>query len=306
MNSRIILSTADFSANNIGRYVELSELTKKVLSKQTQYDLDSDEAIALNTFLVQLTAGGFLGGDSPLLKTLFIPALANSHDEMLYNIANLDGNGYPVNCMSEDEINAETKVYKLGEYHGKKAALCRIYTQGDPSIGYNDVRLIVNTNWATDTGIEYPSSSFVFYRIGALSMTTENETFINTSATLHFELYKANMKLIYGSSADKIVTALTQGNDIPFLGFNGISYVKNTGFEGTCDNVTFGETTLGDLTTNMTHATNAEVFNFGKTMYGTSLGLPLIAIGDYINPTQMGVLKGYVMTFLSALGITNS
>jgi len=111
MDSRIILTQADFSANNIGRYVELSDLTKKVLAKQTQYDVDSEEAIALNTFLNTLTEEGLIGGADPLLKYLVIPALASNHDELLYNIAELDENGYPVNKMSDAEKNATDKVF---------------------------------------------------------------------------------------------------------------------------------------------------------------------------------------------------
>lgn len=113
MESRIILKRADFSQNNIGRYVELNALTKNILAKQTQYDESSSEAAALNTFVEYLIDNGYIGGNSPKFKVLIIPALAKTHDELLFNIADTDSNGYPVNVMSQTEISATDKIFTL-------------------------------------------------------------------------------------------------------------------------------------------------------------------------------------------------
>lgn len=303
MNSRIILTKADFSANNIGRYVELETLTKKVLAKQTQYSVDSEEAIALNTFLTQITTEGFIGGDNPLLKTLFIPALANTHDELLYNIANIDENGYPVNSMSVEEISASQKAFALYESGGHKIALSRYAKEGDSKIDFGDARICVNTNWLSEDNAQYPSSTFIFYR---LEGGVQSDNFIYGKATLHFDIRATGVKLQYGLSETKISTSVTQTiPGKPYIGFNAISYDKNIGFTGLCDNATFGSTELGDLTTHMDYATNYNLMCFGDYRYGYTTVLPFFAIGGAMTSEQMAALKGYIITLLAALHVIN-
>ena len=111
MKARIILNQADFSANNIGKYTELSDYTKKVLAKQTQYTEDSNEANSLNTFLNELISRGFLGGSEPILNYLVIPALAGNAEQLLFNIAELDVDGYPVDKRNDSEKSAVYKVH---------------------------------------------------------------------------------------------------------------------------------------------------------------------------------------------------
>ena len=111
MKARIILNQADFSANNIGKYTELSDYTKKVLAKQTQYTEDSNEANSLNTFLNELISRGFLGGSEPILNYLVIPALAGNAEQLLFNIAELDIDGYPVDKRNDSEKSAVYKVH---------------------------------------------------------------------------------------------------------------------------------------------------------------------------------------------------
>lgn len=296
MDSRIILSRADFSANNIGQIVELSELTKKVLAKQTQYDESSQEAIALNTFLANLTTDGFIGGENPLLTSLFITALADSHDELLYNIASLDSGGYPENGMSADEISAAQKAYSVNQSGNHKLGLCRIAEIGDTEITANDARLNIDTKLVSGN-VAYDSLSIIFYHIGGM-VTSSTDYLRNASSAGQIQILNNAARIVYGATTE-ISTAISGST---FNGFNGISYVKNTKFEGLCDNVTLGETTVND-TSHLDNYGNGNLFRIGLFKYGNLYQTPFFATGKYINPTQMLQLKGYVSTLMSALHV---
>lgn len=298
MNSRIILSRADFSANNIGQIIELSDLTKKVLAKQTQYDEDSQEAVALNTFLANLTTDGFIGGENPLLTSLFITALANDHDELLYNIASLGSDGYPENGMSADEINATQKAYSVNQSENHKLGLCRVVNVGDTNIGPNDTRLDIDTKLISEN-VDYDSFSIVFYNIG--NMVPNVPQFMrNASSAGVIQIHQDEVRIVYGANT-QISTALSGST---FNGFNGFSYVKNeTKFEGISDNKIIGENTISS-TEHLNNSGKGNIFRIGEFRYGIYYCLPFFATGKYINPTKMLQLKGYVDTLMTALHVT--
>lgn len=301
MESRIILSTADFSANNIGRYVELSDLTKKVLAKQTQYDRDSVEAIALNTFLTQLTSDGFIGGDSPLLTSLFIPALAKSHDELLYNIASLDESGYPVNGMSAEELSAETKGYSIYEKNGRIIAFCRKKEDDEPGVGTGDNRIKIDTKLFTEAG-RFKSFSVVLYCLKGLDYQPANYFLSTCASNTSFYFGGEKVRARYGIQYDALYTE-TSGT---YLGFSGISYVADTKFEGVADNITFGTSTVYDDTKLYNNDyQNMSKFAFCNTLYnGTWCVIPFFATANYINSEKMTQLRTYVNTLLTALHAT--
>ena len=303
MDSRIILSTADFSANNIGRIVELSDLTKKVLTKQTQYTEDSEEAVALDTFLTNLTSGGFIGGNSPLLTSLFIPALANSHDELLYNIASLDGNGYPVNGMSDGEISASQKAYAPYKKNGKTIAICRHAVQGDEAISDESTQLDIDSKLFTETGA-YKSFSLAMYCLSTTSTSSGTTKVIrNGSSTgAKFRITYQNKIVFTDPSYVDELSAPIEGT---LLGFNGISYVKDTRFEGMGDHITIGNTTITDITkVTITDAAKASKLRIGEFKYGDICVIPVLATGEYMDSTKLGQLRTYVNTLLTALHAT--
>lgn len=301
MDSRIILTKADFSANNIGRYVELSDLTKKVLAKQTQYGFDSEEAIALDTFLGQLTMGGFIGGDNPLIKDMFIPALASGHDELLYNIAYLDGNGYPTNGMSQAEQEAEMKALK--------AVLSGDRVIGMQRTDVNEDVIITARIFDGLTGQHYPSHSYVLY--GNMRYSGSFDIDILANRAQHYRIYLRNnaTMLRYDNQPDNIVKSeLTIPSDT--YGFAGLSLIKETdttySWEGLINGGTVGTSTQeGDKWGQIVVQENSKSYAYSK-YYSSDLRRYIgsfLAFADYINSTKMAELKGYVDTLMAALHV---
>lgn len=293
MKGIIILSNADFSENNIGRYVELSELTKKVLAKQTQYGEDSDEAVALNTFLANLTSGGFIGGDSPLLKTMLIPGLADAHGELLYDIASLDASGYPTDRMNETEKDASSPVFVLYEKNGKNVGVERV--QGTSATGSNSLSLNVFENGPSNT--PYPQFSVVIFEETPPSSNSLVLSNINPSAKIR--MTKSSLVLRYGQE-DVLTTTLSSD----LSGFSGISYLGSTGFEALLDNGAVGTTTLVDAS-KLVYGGDPNTFNLCAASNSGPHHIGFFAIGNYINSTKMAELKGYVSTLMTALHFSN-
>lgn len=297
MVSRIILTTADFSANNIGRITELSELTKKVLAKQTQYSEMSEEAAALDTFLATLTEEGLIGGQSPLLKCLLIPGLAKTYQEAFFDLAKIDSNGYPTNIISQDELDAETKHYEFEQNDGKNVAI-KAAIVGDQyyiNTGLFD-GISANTN--------LPSFSIAAYIFGSSILSSDQVTVNNPSnyftslAYNKFRVYWTNQ-----SSNHFIETPVTS----PGAGFFGSSYVAGDRTEVTVSVGTVGECVKGSAFTESSVKVQANSSNFrlGQKM-NTETRTPrfgFFACGDYINPTKMAALKNAVETLMAALHV---
>lgn len=298
MKNRIILTKADFSQNNIGRYVELSQLTKNVLSKQTQYNEYSAEAIALNEFLDELTNNGYIGGTNPILKTLIIPALASSHDEFLYNIALLDSDGYPTDEMSSEEKAAEVKALYPTYSDTKIVGLVRKYTEDMTSIV---TQLTKQATIAThleslSTGNTYPDYSVIVCERGGFNSAPMCE---EKSNQVRLNLSKGEVKLIYANndiSSTKISN--TQAN-----GIQGFSIKKETqtlvsaNYEG----YSVGETTINSIS-NYTRGASMK-FAIGANAYYGNVTLPLFAFGAYMQQDKLDELVGIVDRFINKLGI---
>ncbi len=295
MKGTIILSTADFSGNNIGRYVELSELTKKVLAKQTQYGEDSDEAVALNTFLANLTSGGFIGGDSPLLKTMLIPGLADAHGELLYDIASLDASGYPTDRMNETEKDASSPVFVLYEKNGKNVGVERV--RGTSATGSNSLSLNVFENGPSNT--PYPQFSVVMFAEAAPSSSASVCVLSNINPSAKIRLSRASFVLRYTQE-----DVLTTAHSSDLSGFSGISYLGSTGFEALLDNGAVGTTTLVDAS-KLVYAGDPNTFSLCDAANAGPYHIGFFAIGNYINSTKMAELKGYVSTLMTALHFSN-
>ena len=297
MENRIILTKADFSQNNIGRYVELSQLTKKVLSKQTQYNEGSAEAIALNEFLDELTNNGYIGGTNPILKTLIIPALANSHDEFLYNIAFLDSDGYPTDEMSSDEKTAEIKAL-YPTYSGTKiVGVVKKYTEAMTSIVTQITKqATINTHLESlsDTRT-YPDYSIIVCERGGF----ENiPLFEGQSNTVVLNASKAKVKLIYANKdIQSTIISNTQAD-----GIQGFSIKKDSQLlvSANYEGYSVGETTINSIST---YHKESMKFAIGANYFSGNVTMPLFAFGAYMQQAKLNELVGIVNRFINKLGI---
>lgn len=303
MNGRIILSQADFSANNIGLYVELSALTKKVLSKQTQYGEDSVEAAALNTFLNNLTTDGFIGGENPLLKTLIIPALANNRLQTLYNIANLDASGYPIDEMNATEA-AETTTPGFIVHTDSSDRVIGVKRNGsfNPSTETLKDRIRIDSHLFPTIGVVYPEYSIIFYGCGGLSTQYPNSITANAALNYTTLLSTSVAYLKYESNA-YVQNSISNANN--GRGYYGVSYVQNTTFEGIVGDGTLGAAEVtGDLSVLKTQ-NNSNMFGIGDYFIDgdRNFRFAAIAFGDKLTAAQHTTLKGYFDTLMTALHV---
>lgn len=293
MKARIILSNADFSANNIGKYVALSDFTKKVLSKQTQYSEESDEADALNIFLNHLTEDGFIGGESPILRTLIIPGLASGHSELLYDLAQLDGNGYPTNVMSQGEANAteENRVYRpVLDEQNRIIALQRYASSSMDATTAKAQANIDNHAFRTlNVGVANngPQESFsvgVYFHNAVASTYWQNPSGSFFLSRVVISDYKV-LTQDFPSTAEKIAIA---------------NYNKTeTRFEGCVDGVPF----TGESGSAVLYKT-PDSWNttwLGPFSYTYRPELSLFMMGDFIPAEKLTTLTGYIETFLTAI-----
>lgn len=304
MEPRIILTKADFSANNIGRYVELSELTKKVLAKQTQYSVDSPEVAALNIFLQNLSDDGFIGGSNPILKTLIIPALAANHDELLYNIAYLDANGYPTDEMNEIEKSSEHKVFtviRANEY-SPIIGLRHSYDASTVSTQATiDSHLFKNL--AIDT--PYPDFSVINYGQGGLT-TTQASAFVLSNENVNYmiRLNKFEATLFYTSAGGiKIASELSNFTNSGFVGFIYKAKTKIEGFVGNNDMPASSISGSVGTVDSWVIKNGSNIFSLGNHYadINSQSTHSLIALGDGMTIEQLNTLRGYIETLMTAL-----
>ena len=294
MDSRIILNKADFSQNNIGRYVELSELTKKVLTKQTQYSKGDSETVALETFLSSLTENGFIGGENPILNLLLIPCLASNHGELMFNIAKLDEYGYPTNSMSNDEAIAteSNQMYWPFMSNGRIVGMQAHYT-GEIIAS----QLEFNSYSLSGQGGKMNSFTFIMYRLGSAYTGGEAIIMRNHSSGSSLIISAAYAKVTYGSNTIMYASI----NNSKLLGFTGISYKSGDKFEAMLDDGTIGESTYNsDVTDN---GTNNHIFFSPIGKQDNNLAMPIIAMGRYMTSSQMSYFKTLTNTFLSEMGV---
>lgn len=303
MAGRIILSQADFSGNNIGRVIVLSELTKKVLARQTQYAEDSAEAAALNGFLESLTENGFIGGENPLLNCLIIPALAASHDEMLYDIARLDGNGYPTDLMAADEKTATNKAFAVDTANEKVVGLKRTSTSPD-----SEAQAAIVTSLFTEFGA-YPSFSLLTYRNAQSVPASNSFIFIgNTTTGTKVRYTKTDLRMLNGSTI-ALERAISFDGTNGLRGFTGLSFNNDDkDFELLSDNVTLGERTYDDGQTiqssiNESTLLAANTFTLGTFANTNNTFFSLLAISKYQNSEKMAQFKGFVETLMTQIHV---
>lgn len=300
MKARIILSAADFSQNNIGRIVELSDFTKKVLKKQTQYNEDSNEAQALDTFLNTLADNGFIGGDSPLLKTLVIPGLAANHGQLMYNIASLDKDGYPVNIMpSAEQVVAENKrAYRpILDSSNRIVAMLAYTDDGMESIDVNSQSRFNPHIWDSAVNNQpVPSFSIVYFghssknAMGESSVLIENGTqsFTNKRDVSQFK------------SGSTLLTSLSFGTQTG-AGFRIVNYDVS----GIMDGMIGSTEVTGEQGTavTFTSTTSYSLFRIGTFVYNSDnqAACSLFAFGGKIPSAKKSVLQSAVSTFLTAI-----
>lgn len=292
MKARIILSNADFSANNIGKYVALSDFTKKVLSKQTQYSEESDEADALNIFLNHLTEDGFIGGESPILRTLIIPGLASGHSELLYDLAQLDGNGYPTNVMSQGEADAteENRVYRpVLDAQSRVVALQRYSAS------------------SMDATTAKAQANIDNYAFRSLNADVPNNSPQNPFSVVLY-IHKVNSSVFYWGNprgtlciypSVMMYTGISASFG-PIQKFIIGNYNKDDSrFEGSVDGTSF----IGEVGTSINYQTtnNWNSYWLGNFNYSQQTELSIFMMGDYIPAEKHVALKGYVETFLTAI-----
>lgn len=301
MESRIILSQADFSQNNIGRYVEISELTKKVLAKQTQYEEGSNEAASLNTFLANLTTNGFIGGENPLIKCLIIPALASEHDELLYDIAHLDSNGYPTDVMNPDEKTATNKAFEVDTDNGIIVGLKRPTTAPDSS----DLGKITVDVFQYGSGVSYPSFSYATYnRLGTVTGSASAMYLQNLLSSTKFGYTKNQIQMKYGQNYP-LTRNITPDETNGMKGFIGISYNETAkDFELLADNITLGERTYdSEVPIAINNDSKVNDFELGKFANTNFTYISVFALGNYLSSEQMAQFKGFVDTLMTDIHV---
>lgn len=300
MNGRIILSQADFSANNIGQYVELSDLTKKVLAKQTLYDEASQQAGALNTFLSGLTLNGFIGGESPILNYLILPVLAANDDQLLYSIAELDEDGYPTDKRSDAEKSAVTKAYQRYIVNDVVKGLHLPYLPGEASVFANQRDQTIN-NFFTK-GAAYPSMTECLWCPKVTTYASDSISVIGGGYA--FKIAHNIAGLISTSSAPRY---LKFSIDNIGAGFIGVSYdAANNQFETMFDNGTAGE--LESLDASNIKQSTYDSYN--KLQLGANVNdaarqfaASAVAFGNKMTSTQMTQFRTLLANFLTSLNV---
>lgn len=298
MDSRIILTQADFSANNIGRYVEISDLTKKVLAKQTQYDVESEEAVALNTFLDNLTSDGFIGGTNPKLYDLYIPALAGGHDELLYNLAQYDSNGYPTDCMVDAEKTAEVKIVRPVEVDGHIVGICLFAQNGVTTSEQFDAQALATLHLPQTVGQKFPSCSVICYSRANYQSNAKLIVSFGVSSNVAVELNSSGFVIRKYN-----ICAIGRGCGDPRpVGFIGGDYLQSNIPDIYLDSSSTIDS--GEITgepNNMILSSVITDIKLGNYDYTTNAQLSVVAVGTHLGATDMNKLHTYINTLLTAL-----
>lgn len=293
------MKQADFSANNIGRVATMSELTKKTLSKQTQYSIDSQEAVALDNFLAAMTAGGFIGGDNPKLSVLMIPALASGHDDLFYNICKLDANGAPTNWMPATETEDPAyAVYQDGG-HNIGAYPTKVVTD---SLALNGFDLNLGSFFARNQKMP----SFASFNYLCMSFSTGNRQisgYFNSTGIKH-----SASDCFAGIVNSTRATFTTEQTATP-KGFYGMAYdadsgaiiINNNGItQGTSTPVS-GGVTLGN---SIGYVNTSYALLWGNSNPIGATHSSIIGFGPGLTQEELATIKGLCDTLAAALHIT--
>lgn len=303
MDSRIILTQADFSANNIGRYVEISDFTKKVLAKQTQYGEDDNEAVALNTFLAGCESNGFIGGDNPKFKLLVIPALASTHDELFYNIALMDGTGYPTNEMAVSELgNTTDPVLQILADNGYNIGVNFGYNSNSNT--FVERTTVLNRLGLSSSEAFKPTTCFVYNLLDYTSYTTSPNILRIGNITNSRNLNIKSDKFILNNGNNGLF-----GFDVTsasLKGFNSLS-INGTNIEATAENATLTATSDGST---MPSAVNGPASDAEKLYLSQNSSdslkqgkLAMFGTSEYLTPTEVTTFKTLVDSLMTALHV---
>lgn len=299
MKARIILNQADFSANNIGKYAELSDYTKKVLAKQTQYTEDSNEANSLNTFLNELISRGFLGGSEPILNYLVIPALAGNAEQLLFNIAELDVDGYPVDKRNDSEKSAVYKVH-TPLYSGDKIVGLQVAPTSELTSTQFMQQQSQQINGLLEKNAAYPSMSLCL--VCPSISVIDADLLVQFGAGYTLNLFN-NYYGLYSLNTD--VRYLKRTISDLQAGFIGVGYKNDytlssmfTGVEGE----------LETLNPNLMKTSSSGEYNYlrlGKYVYDGSRQFKAnaIALGKGMTVEQMGVFRTLINNLLADLNL---
>lgn len=288
MDGVIILKNADFSASNIGKIAIISNTTRRILTKQTKYSADSAEAVALNTYVERLEAGGFIGGENPLLTVLMLPCLAAKHDELFFNIAKVDAGGYPVDWTPDE--STENSPYVLT----------------DKGV-YANVQLNSNTNaglgFKTDNLFEAevkPSFSIVNYLYDSITSLNAVRPIASCNYGLNITLAGRSASVALGSRTVAVENVRT---DVP-KGFYAMSYSDNellVNLNGSTDEAVIEDSivpTKVDILNNNFILLQGYAYDSGVRPNSS-----LIACGKAMTAEQLTTLKELTDTLMSKLGI---
>lgn len=286
MDGIIILKKADFSVNNIGVKTILDTYTKKILGIQTKYSENSNEAIALNTFIRQLTDNGYIGDNDSLLKVLMLPCLAKTNEELFYNIANIDTDGYPTNWTPNDPSP---------------------YVLTDKGVYANDILLS-----GTSTGKGFSTNNlFEANKPASFSIINylyDSITALTVMRPISACNYGLNITLAGRSAsvgiAEDISSISDVREDVP-KGFYAMSYENNNiivNLNGETDGtITYKEVPAPskvDALNNNFILLQGYSYDSGVRPYSS-----LIACGKPMTAEQLDLLKQYTDRFMSALNI---
>lgn len=304
MENRIILSRADFSANNIGRIIELTDLTKKVLSKQTQYKIGSDESIALDVFLMALKENGYIGGDHAKLSVLMIPALASGHDDLFYNICALDDEGYPTNWMPSAE-DPDSPIYQVYTENGHNVG-----TYANATVGNNETLNAFNIGLGdyfvqSGQGVTRNIPSFCLFNYLCAEFNTGDRLIDGYNYSLVIK-HSANYCSVGMYNGDSAVATTNMGSTTK--GFYGLSYdgskgsivLNNNGnhaVSSTPVNGGINLTSIGYINTNF-------VLLSGNSNPVGATHSSIMGFGTGMTQGELDILKGYCDTLAAALHVT--
>lgn len=300
MEGIIILKKADFSANNIGSITIMSERTKKLLSKMTQYGEDSSEATHLNNYIAALETNGFIGNNG-LIKHLFIPALAGNDNELLMDIATLDEGGYPTDKRSEELKAATTKTVVSWQKGGKTIGLRCLYpTSGMTATEYRNQSTIV-VDLFKNVGDVY--DSFTMFTFGNILSSNNNDKYLSNLSNNSIVYLGAKNATVEGlGTSNKASVNFTKTSEV---GYIAISYKPTEGISANAAGCAISDVTAtGDLTKISINA-NADKFLLGSAVYAESRNLASHVFGfsDYMTAAQTSNFIQLTKDFLGNIGI---
>lgn len=290
MDGVIILKNADFSASNIGKITIIGNTAKRILAKQTKYSADSAEAVALNTYVESLEAGGFIGGKNPLLTVLMLPCLAAKRDELFFNIAKTDDGGYPVDWSPVDTSDYIQDVDGKGVYanatilpsnndgKGFKLDTTDVFTANSPIPGFS----VIN---------------YLYEGITATNAATRNIAQCNSGINFTFSGGGASL-----GSGSQTIAAIEGANTVVNKGFYAVSYAGNVmrgNWNGAEKEVNASPVDLqgvGYCNTNF-------ALLQGNSNVTADVNSSLIAFGKAMTAQQLATLKSYTDTLMAKLGI---